>query len=67
MLQSVEDVGFEMGWEKAWEKAWEQRGIELAKSLILSSHMPKKEIAKHTGLELREIDKLEKELKSKKQ
>ncbi len=69
-LKSVEDVGFEMGWEKGWDEGWDegwkQSGIEFAKNLILNGRLSKKEIAMHTGLNLREINKLENEINREK-
>ncbi|MDM8517900.1 hypothetical protein QUF76_17020, partial [Desulfobacterales bacterium HSG16] len=74
MLQSVEEVGFERGWEegqeygweKAWEKAWEKSRVEFAKNLIRNSSMSKKEIAMNTGLDLKKINELAKEIKREK-
>jgi len=60
MLQSVKDVGIEEGIQEGRLQAL----IATAKNLLKSRKLTKKEIAEMTGLTIKDLNKLEKELKS---
>ena len=59
MLQSVRELGYEEGWEESRIQTME----EVAKKLIDEGSMSKKHIVMITGLDLRKINKLAKEIK----